>query len=103
MPAAATQGEHGNTLNNTSSMSASHADVSSSLVKDPQRGELLIKNHSDSNVGNYVCEVKNAVGKAQCKYALHAYNRKSVTVLREDFIFKYLLVKQQKVPELNSV
>lgn len=84
-------------------MSASHADVSSSLVKDPQRGELLIKNHSDSNVGNYVCEVKNAVGKAQCKYALHAYNRKSVTVLREDFIFKYLLVKQQKVPELNSV
>ncbi|XP_075996437.1 V-set and immunoglobulin domain-containing protein 8b [Genypterus blacodes] len=43
-------------------------------IQDPQTGELLIRNHSDSYVGNYVCEVQNAVGKAQCKYTLHAYN-----------------------------
>ncbi|XP_070689813.1 V-set and immunoglobulin domain-containing protein 8b [Pempheris klunzingeri] len=43
-------------------------------TQDPQTGELLIRNHTDSNVGNYVCDAKNAVGKAQCKYALHAYN-----------------------------
>ncbi|XP_060928305.1 V-set and immunoglobulin domain-containing protein 8b [Limanda limanda] len=39
-----------------------------------QSGELLIRNHTDNNVGSYVCEVKNAVGKEQCKYELHAYN-----------------------------
>ncbi|KAF7668337.1 hypothetical protein LDENG_00018550 [Lucifuga dentata] len=43
-------------------------------TQNPQTGELLIRNHSDSYVGNYLCEVRNAVGKAQCKYALHAYN-----------------------------
>ncbi|XP_032435055.1 V-set and immunoglobulin domain-containing protein 8b [Xiphophorus hellerii] len=37
-------------------------------------GELLIKNHTDSNTGTYVCEVKNAVGQAQCRYDLRAYN-----------------------------
>ncbi|TKS79111.1 Coxsackievirus and adenovirus receptor -like protein [Collichthys lucidus] len=50
-------------------------------TQDPQGGELLIKNHSDSNVGNYVCEVKNAVGREQCKYALHAYNQEDVDEL----------------------
>ncbi|XP_030272413.1 V-set and immunoglobulin domain-containing protein 8b [Sparus aurata] len=48
--------------------------IPSTAVQDPQTGELLIKNHTDSNVGSYVCEAKNAVGKAQCKYALRAYN-----------------------------
>lgn len=37
-------------------------------------GELLIKNHTDSNTGVYVCEAKNSVGQAQCKYTLNAYN-----------------------------
>nr|XP_046242631.1 V-set and immunoglobulin domain-containing protein 8b [Scatophagus argus] len=46
----------------------------STATQDSQTGELLISNHTDANVGSYVCEVKNAVGKAQCKYALHAYN-----------------------------
>ncbi|GAA6220820.1 coxsackievirus and adenovirus receptor homolog [Lates japonicus] len=46
----------------------------STATQDPQSGELLIRNHTDSNTGNYVCEVKNAVGSAQCKYALRAYN-----------------------------
>ncbi|XP_038126160.1 V-set and immunoglobulin domain-containing protein 8b [Cyprinodon tularosa] len=43
-------------------------------TQDPETGELLIKNHTDSNTGTYVCEVKNAVGQAQCKYKLNAYN-----------------------------
>ncbi|XP_077943105.1 V-set and immunoglobulin domain-containing protein 8b isoform X1 [Gasterosteus aculeatus] len=43
-------------------------------TQDPQTGELLIKNHTDSNVGSYVCEAKNAVGQAQCRYSLNAYN-----------------------------
>uniref|UniRef100_A0A3P9Q8C7 V-set and immunoglobulin domain containing 8b n=1 Tax=Poecilia reticulata TaxID=8081 RepID=A0A3P9Q8C7_POERE len=37
-------------------------------------GELVIKNHTDSYTGTYVCEAKNSVGQAQCKYNLHAYN-----------------------------
>ncbi|PWA18355.1 hypothetical protein CCH79_00009803 [Gambusia affinis] len=37
-------------------------------------GQLLIKNHTDSNAGTYVCEAKNAVGQAQCRYNLRAYN-----------------------------
>ncbi|XP_047446901.1 V-set and immunoglobulin domain-containing protein 8b [Mugil cephalus] len=43
-------------------------------TQDSQSGELLIRNHTDSNIGSYMCEVKNAVGKEQCRYALHAYN-----------------------------
>ncbi|CAB1412709.1 unnamed protein product [Pleuronectes platessa] len=43
-------------------------------TQNQQSGELLIRNHTESNVGTYVCEVKNAVGKEQCKYELHAYN-----------------------------
>ncbi|XP_026177549.1 V-set and immunoglobulin domain-containing protein 8b [Mastacembelus armatus] len=46
----------------------------STATQNSQTGELLIKNHTDSNVGRYVCEVKNAVGNAQCKYELNAYN-----------------------------
>ncbi|KAK0138153.1 Coxsackievirus and adenovirus receptor [Merluccius polli] len=43
-------------------------------TQDPQTGELLLKNHTDANVGNYVCVAKNPVGQEQCKYTLHAYN-----------------------------
>ncbi|XP_034451798.1 V-set and immunoglobulin domain-containing protein 8b isoform X1 [Hippoglossus hippoglossus] len=43
-------------------------------TQNQQSGELLISNHTENNVGSYVCEVKNAVGKEQCKYELHAYN-----------------------------
>ncbi|XP_026198303.1 V-set and immunoglobulin domain-containing protein 8b [Anabas testudineus] len=46
----------------------------STATQNSQSGELLIQNHTDSNVGTYMCEVTNAVGKAQCKYELHAYN-----------------------------
>ncbi|XP_062273000.1 V-set and immunoglobulin domain-containing protein 8b [Scomber scombrus] len=52
----------------------SGGSMPSTATQDAQTGELLIKNHTDSYVGSYLCEVKNAVGKAQCKYALHAYN-----------------------------
>ncbi|KAM9361110.1 V-set and immunoglobulin domain-containing protein 8b [Symphorus nematophorus] len=48
--------------------------IPADATQDPQTGELLIKNHTDSNIGSYMCEAKNAVGKAQCKYALQAYN-----------------------------
>ncbi|XP_047236528.1 V-set and immunoglobulin domain-containing protein 8b [Girardinichthys multiradiatus] len=43
-------------------------------TQDAQTGELLIKNHTEGNTGTYVCEAKNGVGEAQCKYTLHAYN-----------------------------
>ncbi|XP_022052575.1 V-set and immunoglobulin domain-containing protein 8b [Acanthochromis polyacanthus] len=46
----------------------------STATQDSQSGELLIRNHTDNNIGSYMCEAKNAVGTAQCKYALHAYN-----------------------------
>ncbi|XP_030593877.1 V-set and immunoglobulin domain-containing protein 8b [Archocentrus centrarchus] len=46
----------------------------STATQNPQSGELLIRNHTDSNTGSYVCEAKNPVGSAQCKYSLHAYN-----------------------------
>ncbi|CAJ1068106.1 V-set and immunoglobulin domain-containing protein 8b [Xyrichtys novacula] len=48
--------------------------IPATATQDPQTGELLIKNHTDSNIGTYVCEAKNAVGKGECRYALHAYN-----------------------------
>lgn len=43
-------------------------------TQNSETGELLIKNHSEANVGSYMCEAKNAVGRADCKYQLHAYN-----------------------------
>lgn len=46
------------------------------LFEDPQTGELLIRNHSDSYTGRYLCEVSNEVGTERCTYALQAYNRK---------------------------
>ncbi|XP_044192285.1 V-set and immunoglobulin domain-containing protein 8b [Thunnus albacares] len=52
----------------------SGGSMPSTATQDPQTGELLIRNHTDSNVGSYACVVKNAVGNAQCKYALYAYN-----------------------------
>ncbi|XP_033947629.1 V-set and immunoglobulin domain-containing protein 8b [Pseudochaenichthys georgianus] len=48
--------------------------IPADAIQNLETGELLIKNHTDSNIGSYACEVKNAVGKGQCKYALHAYN-----------------------------
>ncbi|XP_071338356.1 V-set and immunoglobulin domain-containing protein 8b [Trachinotus anak] len=48
--------------------------IPSTATINPQDGELLIRNHTDSNAGTYMCEAENAVGKAQCKYELHAYN-----------------------------
>lgn len=48
------------------------------LPADSETGELLIKNHTDANVGSYMCEAKNAVGRAECRYELHAYNRECV-------------------------
>ncbi|XP_029960728.1 V-set and immunoglobulin domain-containing protein 8b [Salarias fasciatus] len=43
-------------------------------TQDPQSGELLIRNHTESNAGTYMCEAKNPVGNGQCEYSLHAYN-----------------------------
>ncbi|XP_036434800.1 V-set and immunoglobulin domain-containing protein 8b [Colossoma macropomum] len=43
-------------------------------TQNPQTGELLISNHSQSYTGSYICEVSNEVGKEQCKYTLKAYN-----------------------------
>ncbi|CAL8327886.1 unnamed protein product [Arctogadus glacialis] len=43
-------------------------------TQDSQTGELLIKNHSDSYIGTYVCLAKNPVGEEQCKYTLQAHN-----------------------------
>ncbi|CAL8347279.1 unnamed protein product [Lota lota] len=43
-------------------------------TQDPQTGQLLIKNHSDSYIGSYLCLSKNPVGEEQCKYTLRAYN-----------------------------
>lgn len=54
-------------------------DLCSFCPLDAESGELLIKNHTDANIGHYACEARNSVGSAQCKYALHAYNRKSVS------------------------
>ncbi|GAA6102834.1 V-set and immunoglobulin domain-containing protein 8b isoform X1 [Tachysurus ichikawai] len=46
----------------------------STASQNPQTGELLIYNHSQSYTGNYVCVVSNEVGMEQCKYKLKAYN-----------------------------
>ncbi|KTF71751.1 hypothetical protein cypCar_00045199, partial [Cyprinus carpio] len=43
-------------------------------AQNPQTGELLIRNHSDSYTGRYLCEVSNEVGTERCTYALQAYN-----------------------------
>ncbi|XP_027026847.1 V-set and immunoglobulin domain-containing protein 8b isoform X3 [Tachysurus fulvidraco] len=48
----------------------------STASQNPQTGELLIYNHSQSYTGNYVCVVSNEVGMEQCKYTLKAYNRR---------------------------
>ncbi|XP_030621096.1 V-set and immunoglobulin domain-containing protein 8b [Chanos chanos] len=42
--------------------------------QNSQTGELLIRNHSESYTGHYLCEVSNEVGKEQCKYTLKAHN-----------------------------
>ncbi|CAN9513507.1 unnamed protein product [Ophioblennius macclurei] len=43
-------------------------------TQDTQSGELLIRNHTESNAGTYVCEAKNPVGNQRCEYSLNAYN-----------------------------
>ncbi|XP_026124973.1 coxsackievirus and adenovirus receptor homolog [Carassius auratus] len=43
-------------------------------TQSPQTGELLIRNHSESYTGRYLCEVSNEVGTERCTYALQAYN-----------------------------
>ncbi|XP_035291666.1 V-set and immunoglobulin domain-containing protein 8b isoform X1 [Anguilla anguilla] len=41
-------------------------------TQNPLTGELLFTNHSESYKGNYLCEVKNAVGQQSCRYTLQA-------------------------------
>ncbi|XP_065104295.1 V-set and immunoglobulin domain-containing protein 8b [Paramisgurnus dabryanus] len=43
-------------------------------IQNSQTGEMLIRNHSESYTGKYLCEVSNEVGKEQCTYTLQAYN-----------------------------
>lgn len=43
-------------------------------IQNSDSGELLIKNHTESNAGSYVCEAKNPVGNGRCEYSLRAYN-----------------------------
>ncbi|XP_067250440.1 V-set and immunoglobulin domain-containing protein 8b isoform X1 [Chanodichthys erythropterus] len=43
-------------------------------TQSPLTGELLIRNHSESYTGKYICEVSNEVGAERCTYALQAYN-----------------------------
>ncbi|XP_051524248.1 coxsackievirus and adenovirus receptor homolog [Myxocyprinus asiaticus] len=43
-------------------------------TQNPQTGEMLIRNHSDSYMGKYLCEVSNEVGTERCTYVLQAYN-----------------------------
>ncbi|XP_071014886.1 coxsackievirus and adenovirus receptor homolog [Oncorhynchus clarkii lewisi] len=43
-------------------------------AQNSQTGDLMIRNHSESYMGNYLCVVSNPVGKVQCKCTLHAYN-----------------------------
>ncbi|KAJ8401051.1 hypothetical protein AAFF_G00390080 [Aldrovandia affinis] len=52
-------------------------------TQNSQSGELLISNHSASFMGNYLCAVKNEVGRGQCRYTLRAVqptNRTGVIV-----------------------
>lgn len=77
MPATATQGKQLSV--NPSAQSLGPCEVSLLFFhSDPTSGELLIKNHTDSNTGTYVCEAKNAVGQDKCTYALRAYNREFI-------------------------
>ncbi|XP_063050696.1 V-set and immunoglobulin domain-containing protein 8b isoform X2 [Engraulis encrasicolus] len=50
------------------------ANLPPAASMNDQTGELLIKNHSESFTGRYVCAVKNEVGQEQCVYNLQAYN-----------------------------
>ncbi|KAL4660433.1 coxsackievirus and adenovirus receptor-like [Arapaima gigas] len=52
-----------------------------STVQNPSTGELLIRNHSESFVGKYMCEVKNAVGSQKCTYNLQAYQPANKTAV----------------------
>ncbi|XP_030625830.1 V-set and immunoglobulin domain-containing protein 8a [Chanos chanos] len=45
-----------------------------SATQNSHTGELLIRNHSRSFEGIYLCEASNAVGQESCKLRLHAVN-----------------------------
>lgn len=64
-----------------------------------QSGELRISNHSDANVGSYACEARNSVGSASCRYALHAYNRKSFICPEQCCKFCHFQIFTQLTPE----
>ncbi|XP_023682753.1 V-set and immunoglobulin domain-containing protein 8b [Paramormyrops kingsleyae] len=53
----------------------------SMATQNPGTGELLIRNHSESFTGSYMCEVKNNVGQAQCRYNLRAYQPTNKTAV----------------------
>ncbi|KAL2091798.1 hypothetical protein ACEWY4_011596 [Coilia grayii] len=58
----------------TYSWSRQDGSLPPTATLNSQTGELLIRNHSESFTGRYVCVVKNEVGQEQCVYTLHAYN-----------------------------
>lgn len=43
-------------------------------AQNSQTGEMLIRNHSESYTGKYLCEVSNEVGTERCTYNLQSYN-----------------------------
>ncbi|XP_046907985.1 V-set and immunoglobulin domain-containing protein 8a isoform X2 [Hypomesus transpacificus] len=46
--------------------------VSTATIQNSVTGELLIRNHSESFAGVYLCEVTNAVGAERCRIRLRA-------------------------------
>ncbi|XP_036381910.1 V-set and immunoglobulin domain-containing protein 8b [Megalops cyprinoides] len=63
---------HGSTPMNYVWKRESGGAIPATAIQNSQTGELLIRNHSASFMGNYVCEVNNAVGSEMCKYTLRA-------------------------------
>ncbi|KPP64461.1 coxsackievirus and adenovirus receptor-like [Scleropages formosus] len=55
--------------------------IPASVTQDPSSGELLIRNHSESFAGNYLCEAKNSVGSQQCRYTLRAFQPTNKTAV----------------------
>ncbi|XP_051949655.1 coxsackievirus and adenovirus receptor homolog [Xyrauchen texanus] len=49
-------------------------NIPPTAIQNLQTGEMLIRNHSESYTGKYLCEVSNEVGTEQCTYTLQAYN-----------------------------
>ncbi|XP_076849030.1 V-set and immunoglobulin domain-containing protein 8b isoform X2 [Brachyhypopomus gauderio] len=61
-------------------------------IQNPQTGELLIRNHSQSYTGSYLCEVSNEVGREQCKYSLKAHSPSKAGVIAGAVIGALLLL-----------